>query len=193
MEREQKLATDLNPNYWEGHRRYGMLLRNLGRFDEARAAFKRALEIDPLAPVTNLENARLLFFEGKYDEGESVGIKNVKLDPNFGYGHLHLHDVHRMKRNYPAAVEELAKLQESRGEPDAAKFIRESFIAGDWRGYLKNYGGACTAQTLSIFHRNFLCEAGREGQSLCRAQRGHRYNGSTHEPDESRPVYGSAA
>src|SRR5204863_8820391 len=30
MEREQKLAVELNPNYSEGHRRYGMLLGDLG-------------------------------------------------------------------------------------------------------------------------------------------------------------------
>ena len=43
----------------------------------------------------------------------------------------------RMKRDYASAVEELAKVQDARGEPDAAKLIRESFAGGDWQGFLR--------------------------------------------------------
>jgi serine/threonine-protein kinase len=137
MERESKLAIELNPNYAEGHRRYGLLLEDLGRFDEARIAFKRALEIDPLSPVANLETARLLLYEGKYEESEAQSKKNIELDPNFWYAHLQLFFIYRMKRDYPSAVEELARVQETRGEPDAAKLIRESFANGDWQGFLR--------------------------------------------------------
>jgi len=43
-----------------------------------------------------------------------------------------------MKRDYAAAVQELAKVQEARGEPDAAKLIRESFVGGgDWPRFLR--------------------------------------------------------
>ena len=136
-EREQLRAIELNPNYSEGHRRYGLALENLGRFDEARNAFKRALEIDPLSPVTNFEVAHLLFYERKYEESEKLSLKNVELDPNFWYAHLQLFYVYRMKRDYPSAVEEFAKVQDARGEADAAKFIRESFAGGDWRVFLR--------------------------------------------------------
>ena len=137
MEREQLRAIQLNPIYSEGHRRYGLVLENQGRFEEARIAFKRALEIDPLSPVTNFETARLLFYERKYDESERQSKQNVELDPNFWYAHLQLFCVYRMKRDYVSAVEELAKVQDARGEPDAAKFIRESFAGGDWQGFLR--------------------------------------------------------
>jgi serine/threonine protein kinase/Tfp pilus assembly protein PilF len=137
MEREQKLAIELNPNYSEGHRRYGLVLENLGRFEEARIALKHALEIDPVSPITNAETAKLLFYEGKYEESETLSKKNVELYPNFWYVHLLLSDIYRMKRDHAAAVEELAKVQDARGEPDAAKLIRESFVGGDWQGFLK--------------------------------------------------------
>ncbi len=42
-----------------------------------------------------------------------------------------------MKRDYASAVEELARVQEARGEPDAAKLIRESFTKGVWQGFLR--------------------------------------------------------
>jgi len=137
MEREQKLAIELNPNYSEGHRRYGLVVANLGRFEEARIAFKRALEIDPLSPVANLEIAHLLFNERRYEESETQSKKNLELDPNFWYTHQQLFYVYRRKRDYASAVEALAKMQEARGEPDAAKLIRESFVGGDWQGFLK--------------------------------------------------------
>src|SRR5260370_32031082 len=42
-----------------------------------------------------------------------------------------------MRRDYISAVEELAKVQDARGEPDAAKLIRDSFVLGDWQGFLR--------------------------------------------------------
>jgi adenylate cyclase len=137
MEREQKLAIELNPNYPEAHRRLGLLLRTLGRIEEARIETNRALEIDPLSPVTNFQHAQEFFFERKYEESEALGKKNIDLDPNFWYAHLQLFYVYRMKRDYVSAVEELAKMQDARGEPDAAKLIRESFVNGDWPGFLR--------------------------------------------------------
>jgi TolB-like protein len=136
-EREQRSAIQLNPNYSEGHRRLGLVLENLGRFEEARNSFKRALEIDPLSPVTNFETAHLLFYERKFEESEMQSKKNVDLDPNFWYAHLQLFYCYRMKPDHASAVEELAKVQESRGEPDAAKLIRESFVGDDWHGFLR--------------------------------------------------------
>ncbi len=137
MEREQKRAIELNPNYSEAHRRLGLLLRSLGRIGEARIETNRALEIDPLSPVTNFQHAQEFFFERKYEESETLSKKNIELDPNFWYAHLQLFYIYRMKRDFPTAVEELAKMQDARGEPDAAKLIRESFANGAWPGFLR--------------------------------------------------------
>lgn len=165
--REQKLATELNPNYMEGHRRYGLDLTELGRFDEARVAVKRALEIDPLAAVTNYQYAQLLFFEKKYEESETVSKKNIELDPNFWYAHLQLFYVYRMKRDFASAVEELAKVQDSRGEPDAARFIRESFTGGDWPGFLKKITGDRTRLKLyPFFVATFFAELGDKDKAF---------------------------
>ena len=137
MEREQKLAIELNPNYPEGYRRYGLLLQDLGRFEEAHVAYRHALEIDPLSPVANFQTAQVLFFERKFEESETQAKKNIELDANFWYARLQLFYCYRMKRDYAAAVEELAKVQDARGEPDAAKLIRESFTKSDWQGFLR--------------------------------------------------------
>src|SRR5213075_2427666 len=41
-------AIELDPNDTESHIMFGMYLRNLGRFDEAEAEIRRAVELDPL-------------------------------------------------------------------------------------------------------------------------------------------------
>jgi serine/threonine protein kinase/Tfp pilus assembly protein PilF len=167
MEREQKRAIELNPNYSEGHRRYGLLLQNLGRFEEASIAIRRALEIDPLSPVTNQQNAQLLFYERKYEESETQSKKNVELDPNFWYAHWQLFYVYRMKRDYASAVEELAKVQDARGEPDAAKLIRESFAGGDWQGFLRSITGEHTRLKLyPYFVATFFAELGEKDKAF---------------------------
>jgi adenylate cyclase len=167
MERETKLAIELNPNYSEGHRRYGLLLYDLGRFEEARIALKRALEIEPLSPVTNQNYAQMLFYERRYEESESLSKKNIDLDPNYWYAHLQLFYVDRMKRDYASAVEELAKVQETRGEPDAAKLIRESFVGGDWPGFLRRITHQRTRLKLyPYFVAGFFAELGEKDKAF---------------------------
>jgi tetratricopeptide (TPR) repeat protein len=141
MEREQRLAIELNPNYSEAHRRLGLLLRSLGRIDEARIETKLALEIDPLSPVTNFQTAQEFFFERRFEESEALSKRNVELDPTFWYARLQLFYIYRQKRDFSLAVEELAKMQDARGEPDAAKLIQESFINDDWPGFLRKITG----------------------------------------------------
>ena len=55
-DREFKRAIELNPNYATGHQQYGNnTLSALGRFDEAIAEGKRAVELDPLSLVINAD------------------------------------------------------------------------------------------------------------------------------------------
>ncbi len=167
MERETKRAIELNPNYREGHRRYGLLLQDLGRFEEAGIAYKRALEIEPLSPVANQNYAQLLFFERKYDESEKLSKTNIELDSNYWYAHLQLFYVYRMKRDYASAVEELAKVQDARGEPDAAKLIRESFVKGDWQGFLRKISEERTRLKLyPYFVATFFAELGEKDKAF---------------------------
>jgi TolB-like protein/cytochrome c-type biogenesis protein CcmH/NrfG len=167
MEREQKLATELNPNYMEGHRRLAVVLQHLGRFDESSLAAKRALEIDPLSPLTHFEIAHRLFFERKYEESETLSKKNVEMDQNFWYSRLQLFYIYRMKRDYSSAVEELAKVQDVRGEPDAARFIRESVAGGEWKSFLSKISGDRSRLKLyPYFVATFFAELGEKDKAF---------------------------
>ena len=167
MEREQKLAIELNPNFADAYRRFGLSVDQLGRSEEGATALKRALEIDPLSPAANFNYAQSLFFARKYEESENLAKKNIDLDPNFWYSHWLLFYVYHHKRDYAAAVEELAKVQDSRGEPDAAKFIRESFTGGDWPGFLRKITGDRTRLKLyPFFVATFFAELGEKDKAF---------------------------
>src|SRR5262249_37484118 len=53
--REFQRAIELNPNYATAHQWYGNNLAVMQRFDESIAEGKRAVELDPLSLVVNLE------------------------------------------------------------------------------------------------------------------------------------------
>ena len=52
-EKEFQRAMELNPNDSSTLRYYGSSMLHQGRFEEAEAAVRQALEIDPLSPIMN--------------------------------------------------------------------------------------------------------------------------------------------
>ena len=53
-EQEYERSIELNPRCAIAHHFFGMLLLALGRLDESVTEFKRALRLDPMAPIINL-------------------------------------------------------------------------------------------------------------------------------------------
>src|SRR6266536_1927161 len=89
--KEFQRAIDLDPNYATAHHWYanGPLLA-LGRFDEAIAEGARAVELDPLSPIINVNQANNFIIAGRYDEAIHQIRKALELDPEFGYAHSNL-------------------------------------------------------------------------------------------------------
>jgi TolB-like protein/Flp pilus assembly protein TadD len=136
-EREFKRALVLNPNYAEGHYRYGLALTCLGRHEEALAEYKRALELDPLSLVINRNYGESLLFARRYDESIAQLKKTLELDANFAQGHSSLATAYHVKGRYAESVEELARSTELNGNSERAALMRESFTKGGWEGYLR--------------------------------------------------------
>src|SRR5262249_24460671 len=110
---EFQRAIALNPNYATAHHWYGSdPLRALGRFDEAIAQGKRAIELDPLSPVINLDLARTLMMARRYDEAIAQLRKTLEIDPTFFYAHLNLGTALQLKGDLPAAIAEYTKAQQ---------------------------------------------------------------------------------
>jgi TolB-like protein/Tfp pilus assembly protein PilF/predicted Ser/Thr protein kinase len=82
-EKEFKRAIELNPRYAPAHQWYGSYLSATGRFHEADAEQKRALELEPLSLVINFEVALASYFSRNYDLAIDQFQKTLELDQNF--------------------------------------------------------------------------------------------------------------
>jgi TolB-like protein/Tfp pilus assembly protein PilF len=86
VSREFRRAIELNPNYATAHQWYAESgLLPFGKFDEAIAEVKRALELDPLSIIINADVGTVLGGARRYDEAITQLRKTVEMDPNFYY------------------------------------------------------------------------------------------------------------
>jgi len=110
---EFQRAIALNPNYATAHHWYGNgPLLALGRFDEAIAEGKRAIELDPLSPIINADLGQNLYNARRYDEAIAQLRKTLEIDPTFYYAHYNLGIALQRKGDVPAAIAEYTKAQQ---------------------------------------------------------------------------------
>jgi DNA-binding winged helix-turn-helix (wHTH) protein/TolB-like protein len=83
VERRYREAIRLAPNYSTAHHWYAELLSILGRFDESRAEFARARQIDPISPIIQVDEAQLYFFERQYERSLGLLRRVAREDPSF--------------------------------------------------------------------------------------------------------------
>jgi TolB-like protein/Tfp pilus assembly protein PilF len=106
-------AIALNPNYTTAHQWYGRHpLAALGRFDEAIAEGKRAIELDPLSPVINTDLGSTLINARRYDEAIAQLRKTLEIDPTFYLARYTLGMALRLKGDLPGAIAEYTKAQQ---------------------------------------------------------------------------------
>jgi len=115
--KEFQRAIDLDPNYATAHHWYanGPLLA-LGRFDEAIAEGARAVELDPLSPIINVNQANNYIIAGRYDEAIQQIRKALELDPEFGYAHSNLGLALELKGDLPGAIAEFRRAHQLDGD-----------------------------------------------------------------------------
>jgi eukaryotic-like serine/threonine-protein kinase len=115
---EFQRAIALNPNYATAHHWYGFNpLCTLGRFDEAIAESKRAVELDPLSPVINSDLGSNLMVARRYDEAIAQLRKTLEIDPTFSLAHGALGEALQFKGDLPGAIVEYTKAQELAADP----------------------------------------------------------------------------
>jgi serine/threonine protein kinase/Tfp pilus assembly protein PilF len=136
-ETEFKLAIGLNPNYPTAHHRYSLYLPIFGRFDEAVAEAKQALQLDPLSLILNENLGDILILARRYDEAEAQLRKTLELDPDFFVARGTLARLYEIQGRYKEALE-----LDLKGEPPddvriVMKIFAESGMKGVWQDDLE--------------------------------------------------------
>jgi adenylate cyclase len=86
-EKELDRAVELNPNLALAYDQYGWTFGEMGRFDEAIAAEKKALELDPLNTFLNTDLAFFFYWARRYEDAITQIRKTLELDSNNGFAH----------------------------------------------------------------------------------------------------------
>jgi len=103
-EKEFKRAQALNPNYGDGHQLYAAYLEAAGRFDEARAAAKRASELDPLSAMFDMEVGITFYYARRYDEAIAQFEKTLNLEPRYVDAYQFLGQAYEQKKMFAQAI-----------------------------------------------------------------------------------------
>jgi TolB-like protein/tetratricopeptide (TPR) repeat protein len=115
-EREYKRAIELNPNYPTGSHWYSILLKDLGRIDEASQMINRAHELDPLSSVISVNISRMYQIQNNHEASIENSLKIIELDPNFGPAYQYLGLSYLKQGRSAEAITALKKAVELTGE-----------------------------------------------------------------------------
>jgi TolB-like protein/Flp pilus assembly protein TadD len=114
-------ALELKPNYAVAHQWYGEYLAALGKHEEAIAAIRKAIELDPLSLIIHGTLGRHgYYFARRYDEAIAQLRKTLDMDENFWVARLWLGWTYANVGRLPEA---LAELQAARRLDDNLEIV----------------------------------------------------------------------
>ncbi|HEX4945769.1 MAG TPA: tetratricopeptide repeat protein [Blastocatellia bacterium] len=105
-------ALKLNPNLAVAHYAYGRVLADTGRFDEALAQARQAIELDPLSIQYRKSVPYTLFLSRRYDEAIAEYKKLIVIAPEFPQTQRELGLAYEQKGMYEEAFSQLQKTYE---------------------------------------------------------------------------------
>lgn len=112
---EQALA--LNRAYVLNHSHYALYLTSRGRFHEALAIGKRALELDPAAPAVSNILGVLLYSARFFDQAIQQCQQTLEMDPNYHFAYVMLAQVYSVAGLYRDTMLTLEKALAIRRSP----------------------------------------------------------------------------
>src|SRR5260221_5995125 len=129
VEKEFRRAIELNPNDATAHYFYAFIfLMPEKRIDESLEEFRKALSLDPLSGIVNVNYGLTLMVARRYPEAIAQMQKELEHDPAFGPAHYYLSQIYASTGRWADAVSELQQIGRA---PIPGSFT------GDAEGYLK--------------------------------------------------------
>ncbi|MCC6745313.1 MAG: protein kinase [Acidobacteria bacterium] len=124
-------AIELNPKYALAHQRLGQLFAEGGRFDEAKAEHRIALELEPLSLNINMSNAAIHFLARDNAVAIEYLNRTLDLDPDYGVARGLLGWIHVLD----GRPEEAVRIWLGDSSSAQAKEMRARFETGGIRAY----------------------------------------------------------
>jgi TolB-like protein/DNA-binding winged helix-turn-helix (wHTH) protein len=106
-EREIKEALRLNPSFAQAHQYYSGILTCMGRMDEAIAAARRAVELDPLAPTATTSLGVRYYYARRVAEAREQFFRTLEVTPGFAVAHWGLAQLNRMDGRLDDQIDQL--------------------------------------------------------------------------------------
>ena len=115
-DRRFRRALALAPALVTAHHWYSVFLTAIGRFDDARAEIRRALELDPLSHAVNTDVGFVDYYAGRYDDAVANLRTVLRVAPAFPLAHLWLGRAYQEQGRLDEAVKEFSETRRIVGE-----------------------------------------------------------------------------
>src|SRR5205807_10302259 len=100
---------------------------SLGRFDQAIADGKRAIELDPLSLIINADYAWAYACAHRFDEAEKQARKTLEIDPRFFLAHYYLGGILQRKGRLDEAIPEFQKSVELNNDAYSIAMLGQAY------------------------------------------------------------------
>jgi tetratricopeptide (TPR) repeat protein len=108
-EENYRRAVGLNQNYATAHAYYAWYLQMMRRNEEALREAKRAVEIDPLWPMSRAILAQAFMFGNQFDSAMTQINEALSIDSTVALGYAYLGDFYLWRGSFAKAIEQYQK------------------------------------------------------------------------------------
>jgi len=124
-EKSFKRAIEINPKAVGARMRYGMLLYDLRRFDEARTELELAVRLDPINPGCMTHLAEVYFYQKDFSKADELFLKALEFDEKWTPAHWAMARSLWMQRRKDEAIKYVVSGINSRGNREFAQIVEE--------------------------------------------------------------------
>lgn len=121
-EKEFLRSIQINPRYATARQWYGLYLAMAGRWTDASAQFRQALQLDPVSPIIHVAFAAMHVWSRQWDMAIEESQRALDLDPDFLQGLWMLGWTHILKGMHELGIRELERGAELSGGAVLFKF-----------------------------------------------------------------------
>ena len=154
-----KRSLQLKPTYLPAHQWYGQTcLGATGRMNEALSQMRRAIRLEPRAPVTNAILTSLLLANGQYDQAIEQGWRTIEIDPNCFWAYKDMGLSFARKAKLEEAITALEKAEVlSGGDPATLGPLGYLYALSDRKSDARNLLGQLQEKSKHTYSFPYQC------------------------------------